>query len=55
MEAVPVGILLVVCLALMIWAGPVMGYMEDTVRDLADRSVYSGAVLSPDGSSKGQP
>lgn len=46
-EALPVGILLTACLALTIFAGVVMGYMEDTVENLADRAVYSESVLSP--------
>jgi multicomponent K+:H+ antiporter subunit D len=44
-EALPVGILLAICLVLMVFAGPVMRYMEETTRSLADRSNYSRAVL----------
>lgn len=46
-EALPIGILLAACLALMVHAGTAMSYMEATVRDLSDRAVYSDAVLSP--------
>ncbi|TPE63941.1 monovalent cation/H+ antiporter subunit D [Sandaracinobacter neustonicus] len=44
-EAVPIAILLTICLSLMLWAGPVMSFMEATVSNLDDRAVYSGAVL----------
>jgi multicomponent K+:H+ antiporter subunit D len=44
-EAVPVGMLLAICLGLLVFAGPVMGYMEETTRSLADRSNYSRSVL----------
>nr|WP_255696683.1 monovalent cation/H+ antiporter subunit D [Sandaracinobacteroides sayramensis] len=54
LEAVPIAILLSACLALMIWAGPAMTFMEDTVRDLSDRAVYSDSVLAPIGKSVGE-
>lgn len=44
-EALPVGLLLAVGLALMIFAGPVMRYMERTGQSLADRQGYVEAVL----------
>jgi multicomponent K+:H+ antiporter subunit D len=44
-EAVPVGLLLVVCLGLMVFAGPVMRYMERTGQSLQDRQGYINAVL----------
>ncbi len=44
-EAVPVGLLLAICLSLMIFAGPVMRYMERTGRSLDDRQGYVEAVL----------
>ncbi|ONF97000.1 monovalent cation/H+ antiporter subunit D [Sphingomonas jeddahensis] len=44
-EAVPVGLLLAVCLGLMVFAGPVMRYMERTGQSLADRKGYVEAVL----------
>ena len=44
-EAVPIAILLAICLSLMLWAGPVMSFMEGTVKNLDNRAVYSGAVL----------
>ncbi len=46
-EAVPVALLLLVCAALMIFAGPVMRYMERTGASLQDRHGYIGAVLGP--------
>ena len=45
-EAVPVGLLLLVCLGLMIFAGPVMRYMDRTGQSLQDRQGYINAVLS---------
>ncbi len=45
-EVVPVAMLLVVCLGLMIFAGPTMRYMERTGQSLGDREGYVGAVLS---------
>ena len=44
-EALPVGALLAVCLALMIFAGPTMRYMERTGNSLGDRQGYIEAVL----------
>ncbi|MDT9601058.1 monovalent cation/H+ antiporter subunit D [Sphingosinicella rhizophila] len=43
-EAAPVGLLLAICLALMVFAGPVMNYMERTGRSLEDRQGYIQAV-----------
>ncbi|WP_114950738.1 monovalent cation/H+ antiporter subunit D [Sphingosinicella terrae] len=43
-EAAPVGLLLAICLALMIFAGPVMNYMERTGRSLEDREGYIRSV-----------
>src|SRR3546814_5777012 len=45
-EAVPIGILLAVCLALMIQAGPIMNYMEETAQALGSPHLYTDAVLS---------
>ncbi len=45
-EAAPIGLLLAVCLALTIFAGPVMNYMERTGRSLEDRGGYIGKVMS---------
>jgi multicomponent K+:H+ antiporter subunit D len=47
-EAIPVGVLLLVCLGLMVFAGPVMTYMERTSLSLQDRQGYVRAVLGPD-------
>jgi len=44
-EAVPVGALLAICLGLMIFASPVMRYMERTSISLQDRQGYINAVL----------
>ncbi len=44
-EALPVGLLLAACLALTIFAGPTMRYMERTSRSLDDRQGYIEAVL----------
>lgn len=44
-EAIPVGLLLLICLGLMIFAGPAMRYMERTGRSLQDRDEYIHAVL----------
>ncbi|MCC2979489.1 monovalent cation/H+ antiporter subunit D [Sphingomonas sp. IC4-52] len=44
-EALPVGALLAVCLALMIFAGPAMRYMERTGNSLGDRQGYIESVL----------
>ena len=44
-EAMPVGVLLLVCLGLMIFAGPAMRYMERTSQSLQDRQGYINAVL----------
>jgi len=45
-EAVPVGLLLAVCLGLVIFAGPTMRYMERTGQSLTDRRGYIEAVLA---------
>jgi multicomponent K+:H+ antiporter subunit D len=45
-EAVPVGILLAICLGLMVFAGPTMRYMERTGFSLQDRQGYVTAVLA---------
>ncbi|RYG86993.1 MAG: cation:proton antiporter, partial [Alphaproteobacteria bacterium] len=44
-EAAPVGMLLAICLALMIFAGPVMRYMERTGASLEDRDSYIRSVM----------
>ncbi len=45
-EAVPVGLLLAICLGLMVFAGPTMRYMERTGMSLQDRQGYVTAVLA---------
>lgn len=45
-EAIPIGFLLLVSLGLMVFAGPVMRYMERTGQSLQDRQGYINAVLS---------
>jgi multicomponent K+:H+ antiporter subunit D len=47
-EAVPVGLLLLVCLGLMVFAGPTMRYMDRTGVSLQDRQGYVNAVLGAD-------
>jgi multicomponent K+:H+ antiporter subunit D len=44
-EAAPVGLLLAICLALMVFAGPVMRYMERTGGSLEDRGGYIRSVM----------
>jgi len=44
-EAVPVGMLLAVCLGLMVFAGPTIRYMERTGQSLTDRQGYIESVL----------
>ena len=46
-EAMPIGILLTLCLALMVFAGPAMRYMEETARSLDGRDLYVGSALPP--------
>ncbi len=43
-EAMPIGLLLALCLALMVQAGPVMRFMEDAAIALEGRSLYLDAV-----------
>lgn len=45
-EAAPVVILLALCLALTVFAGPAMRYMDETGRSLTDRQSYINAVLA---------
>ncbi len=45
-EAVPVGILLALCLGLMVFAGPTMRYMERAALSLDDRQGYTRSVLT---------
>ncbi len=47
-EAAPVGALLLACVALTIWAGPVIQYMDDTASYLDRPASYINAVLSRD-------
>ena len=47
-EAVPIGLLLLVCVGLMVFAGPTMRYMERTGVSLQDRQGYINAVLGAD-------
>lgn len=46
LEAAPVAALVVICLALGVAAGPVMGYLESTARSLHDPQTYIRTVLS---------
>lgn len=47
-EAGPVAALLVGCVALTIWAGPVMSYLNDTAQSLDHPQTYIRAVLPQD-------
>lgn len=51
-EAFPVGLLLLICLGLMIFAGPVMRYMDRTGQSLQDRQNYINSVLGADRASE---
>lgn len=51
-EAFPVGLLLLVCLGLMVFAGPVMRYMDRTGQSLQDRQGYINSVLGADRASE---
>lgn len=44
-EAFPVGFLLLICLGLMVFAGPVMQYMDRTGQSIQDRQGYINSVL----------
>lgn len=45
-EAAPVGALILTCACLVIWAGPIMNYMNDTARYLDQPMSYVNAVLT---------
>lgn len=45
-EAAPVGALLLTCVALTVWAGPVIKYLDDTASYLDRPASYIEAVLS---------
>ena len=45
-EAAPVGSLLAGCVALTLWAGPVMSYLDDTAHYLGTPASYINAVLT---------
>jgi multicomponent K+:H+ antiporter subunit D len=47
LEAAPIALLLVLCLGLMILAGPIMRYMDDTARALDDRRAHFDVLASP--------
>ncbi|MGH6860780.1 MAG: monovalent cation/H+ antiporter subunit D, partial [Phyllobacterium sp.] len=46
MEIVPVVVLLVLCLQIVIQAGPIMHYMNETAQSLYEPQNYTRAVLS---------
>ena len=48
-EAAPVGLLLASCVALVIWAGPVMTYLQRTAQELHSPRSYIESVLGPGG------
>ncbi len=45
-EAGPVSMLIFLCIAMVIWAGPLMRYLEDTARYLGSPDSYISAVLN---------
>lgn len=49
MEITPVAALLLLCVALTLWAGPVFAYMEATARSLHSPAGYIGTVLAAPG------
>ncbi|MEW9856625.1 monovalent cation/H+ antiporter subunit D [Novosphingobium sp. M1R2S20] len=51
-EAFPVGLLLLVCLGLMVFAGPVMLYMDRAGSSIQDRQGYITSVLGAERASK---
>lgn len=54
-EAAPVGTLLLGCVALAFWAGPVMRYLDDTARYLDRPTSYINAVLTQNSSRVSEP
>jgi multicomponent K+:H+ antiporter subunit D len=54
-EAAPVGTLLLGCVALAFWAGPVMRYLDDTARYLDRPASYVNAVLTQNSSRVSEP
>jgi len=48
-EAAPIALLLAICLGLVIMAGPVMRFMEQSAAALEQRELYTRAVLHPSG------
>ena len=52
-EAVPVALLLLICMGLMVLAAPTMRYMERTGQSLGDRQGYTRAVLGGGDASNG--
>lgn len=46
-EALPIAVLLMLCLALVVQAGPALRYMQSTARSLAEPNIYITAVLGP--------
>jgi multicomponent K+:H+ antiporter subunit D len=47
-EAVPVATLIIICIVLSLWAGPVMQYLDQTANYLDQPAAYINAVLSQD-------
>jgi multicomponent K+:H+ antiporter subunit D len=54
-EVAPIALLLAVCLALMLWAGPVMAYLEATSAALHDPAGYLSAVAGAPPAGSAQP
>jgi multicomponent K+:H+ antiporter subunit D len=49
LEASPVAVLVMLCLALGIWAGPVADYLDSAARSLHEPDTYIRVVLSQRG------
>jgi multicomponent K+:H+ antiporter subunit D len=53
LEAAPVAVLVMLCLALGIWAGPVAQYLDSAARSLHQPDTYIDVVLAPQQGSPG--
>jgi multicomponent K+:H+ antiporter subunit D len=51
-EAAPIGLLLGACVALTVWAGPMMDFMQRTAQELDRPSLYVESVLGPASAAK---
>jgi multicomponent K+:H+ antiporter subunit D len=51
-EATPIGLLLAICVALVVWAGPVMSYLQRTAQELHHPMNYVESVLGSKGTGR---